>query len=131
MAETFTPVQTVEALCRFCGKVAPAQLDRSIAANGKTVSREASFEYYCTKCQHSFCYRGTDLAARPSDEGDENEDGKPREYDPSKHYVIGEDIYHPEFEEEGRVVSKEAGTPPRIVVNFSKSGLRKLVEDAE
>lgn len=128
MADSFAPAQTIDVYCRFCKKVVPAQLDRSIAASGKTVDRESIFEYFCTKCQRSFCFTGTDLIARPQE--DETEDNKPRNYSPDMHFLVGEQIYHKKFKDTGSVVNKESGSPSRIVVNFEKSGMRKLVEDA-
>jgi hypothetical protein len=127
MAETFHPAQTIEVYCRFCKRIQPAQLDRSIAANGKTVSRESSFEYFCTKCRRSFCFTGTDLAEHAEEQTVSHE---PRDYSPQLHYLIGDVVYHKKFKESGAVVSKESGSPACIVVNFEKSGMRKLVEDA-
>lgn len=127
-AETFTPSASIDVYCRFCKKVLPAQLDRSIAASGKTVDRGSTFEYFCTKCQRSFCFAGTDLIPGKA----EGEDGdEPRDYSPDLHFLVGEVIYHKKFEETGAVVSKEIGSPSCIMVNFEKSGMKKLVENAE
>ncbi len=127
MAETFRPTQTIEVYCRFCKRIQPAQLDRSIAANGKTVSRESSFEYFCTKCKRSFCFTGTDLAANVEETPPPAET---RDYSPRMHYLIGDIVYHKKFKEAGPVVNKESGSPSCILVNFEKSGMKKLVEDA-
>jgi hypothetical protein len=125
-AETFSPVEDVEIFCRFCQKTLPAQLDRSIAGNGRTVDKESTFEYSCSKCGKTFCYSGKDLKEQKELP---EEASKPRDYLPKNHYVIGETIIHKKFKENGRVVGKDHGSPTRILVLFEKSGLKKLVED--
>jgi hypothetical protein len=125
-AETFSPVEDVDIFCRFCQKTLPAQLDRSIAGNGRTVDKESTFEYSCSKCGKTFCYSGKDLKEQKQLP---EEAPKPRDYIPKNHYVIGETIIHKKFKENGRVVGKDHGSPTRILVLFEKSGLKKLVED--
>lgn len=124
--ETFSPVEDVDIFCRFCQKTLPAQLDRSIAGNGRTVDKESTFEYSCSKCGKTFCYSGKDLKEQQQPPEDAQ---KPRDYIPKNHYVIGETIAHKKFKDNGRVVGKDHGTPTRILVQFEKSGLKKLVED--
>jgi hypothetical protein len=122
---TFAPVDELNAYCRFCQKILPAQLDRSIAGNGRIVDKESTFEYFCTKCRKTFCYSGKDLlTAEPAEKGAE-----PRDYIPKNHYVIGEKIAHKKFKDTGLVVGKDRGVPARILVQFEKSGFKKLVED--
>lgn len=127
MASTFTPVDEITVYCRFCKKVLPAVLDRSIAGNGKTVDKASTFEYYCTKCYRTFCYSGSDLMPKQT-EGEEAEQSEQRDYVPSEEYVIGDLIFHKKFKDRGSVVDKDLGTPRRILVNFEKNGLKKLVE---
>jgi len=128
MAENFRPIQTIDVNCRFCKRIQPAQLDRSIAANGKTVSRESSFEYLCTKCKRSFCFTGTDLAEYVETQQDQASEA--RDYNPRMHCLLGDIVYHKKFKESGAVVNKESGSPSCILVNFEKTGIKKLVEDA-
>ncbi|HUI90861.1 MAG TPA: hypothetical protein VLX68_01315 [Chitinivibrionales bacterium] len=123
---SFSPVADLTAYCRFCQKTLPAQLDRSIAGNGRLLDKEATFEYFCTKCRKTFCYSGKDLLA--SEEA-VKKDCPTRDYIPKNHYVIGETITHKKFKDKGLVVGKDKGVPTRILVQFEKSGLRKLVED--
>ncbi len=123
MSATFSPIEELDLFCRFCNKVLPAQLDRSIAENGRILDRMSTFEYYCTKCFKTACYSGTDLLEQHS-----NND-TPRIYKPSEHYYLGETIFHQNFKENGIVVGKDNGTPSRILVLFENSGLKKLVQD--
>jgi hypothetical protein len=125
-SESFSPIEEVEIFCRFCQKTLPAQLDRSIAGNGRTVDKDGTFEYSCSKCGKSFCYSGNDLAEKKESPDPTLE---PRDYAPKNHYFIGETIVHKKFKENGLVVGKDRGTPTRILVKFEKSGLKKLVED--
>ena len=122
---SFSPVEHLDLFCRFCGKTNPAQLDRSIAENGRTVDRNSIFEYYCTKCLKTVCFSGNDLLEQPEEEKTEPH----RDYRPSEHFVIGETIFHKVFNELGTVVGKEHGHHGKILVNFEKSGLKKLIQD--
>jgi hypothetical protein len=125
-ATPFTPVDELNIFCRFCQKTYPAQLDRSIAGNGRVVDKESTFEYFCTKCRKTFCFSGKDLVAQVDAE---KEAVDPREYISKEHYLIGEKIHHKKFKDVGFVVGKDRGVPARILVQFEKSGLKKLVED--
>lgn len=125
MSSSFNPIQELELFCRFCDKVTPAQLDRSIAENGRTVDRNSIFEYYCTKCMKTFCFNGSDLLESSKNE----EKTSPRLYNPHERFFIGEEIKHKGFKESGYVVGKDNGSPERILVNFEKSGLRKLIQN--
>ena len=121
----FSPADALDFFCRFCDKVTPAQLDRSIAENGRTVDRNSTFEYLCSKCFKTFCYSGNDLIEQSV--LDEKKSA-PHEYSPQDHFVIGETIHHKKWKESGVVVGKDNGSPSRILVNFEKSGLKKLIE---
>jgi hypothetical protein len=129
MSVLFTPVETLELFCRFCGKVTTCQLDRSIAGNGRTIDKNSTFEYYCAKCFKTACYSGNDLLEQPKLPAGKEKEQQPREYSPREHYCIGERILHKKFKETGLVVSKDNGTPGRIHVVFDKAGLKKLVQD--
>lgn len=132
MSVQFVPVETLELFCRFCEKVTTCQLDRSIAGNGRTIDRNSTFEYYCSKCFKTACFSGNDLLeqVKPAQGGKQPAPAKmqPREYSPHEHYCIGECISHKKFRENGLVVNKENGTPRRILIQFNKAGLKKLVE---
>lgn len=93
---SFSPVEELNVFCRFCQKPFPAQLDRSIAGNGRVVDRESTFEYFCTKCRKTFCFSGKDL---PAQEGVLKDDIQPRDYIPKNHYLIGDKIIHKKFKD--------------------------------
>ena len=126
MSSNFYPVDEFEIHCRFCEKITIAHLDRSIAGIGKTVDRSSTFEYYCTRCMKTFCFSGTDLLEQIKSDQEKTE---LRNYTPHEHFFIGEIIHHQHFKENGTVVGKDNGTPSKIVVNFPRNGLRKLIQD--
>ncbi|MBD3321550.1 MAG: hypothetical protein GF350_10700 [Chitinivibrionales bacterium] len=131
MATNYTPGEQIDMLCRFCKRVYPAQLERSIAENGRTIDKDSTFEYCCSKCMKTFCYYGKDLIEAPKNGNEEESEEKTenRSYSPKDHFLIGETIYHPQFEETGKIVGKDTGATSRIIVQFEKSGIRRLVED--
>jgi hypothetical protein len=124
MASSFTPLNEPTLYCRFCKKVIPFQLERSIAGSGRTVDRASTFEYVCTKCHKTTCFSGQDLIAAEKVDGEE----EPRGYTADEHFLIGEVISHDSFQDTGTVVGKDPGSPSRIMVQFEKAGFKKLVE---
>ena len=93
-SEPFLPVEETQIFCRFCQKTLPAQLDRSIAGNGRIVDKDGTFEYSCSKCNRTFCFSGNDLLDQKARA---DETLKPRDYVPKNHYFIGEKILHKKF----------------------------------
>jgi hypothetical protein len=128
MSENFLPTESIDIYCRFCQKVMPAKLDRSIAENGKSIDRASTFEYSCTKCLKTFCFSGNDLPARATQPPSEELGATVMDYLPTQLYLIGQVIRHTKFEDTGTVVNKDSGVPSRILVKFEKTGLKKLVE---
>lgn len=126
MSSNFYPIDEFEIFCRFCEKITIAHLDRSIAENGKIVDRSSTFEYYCTRCMKTFCFCGTDLLEHNKNDQQINE---LRNYSPRLHFFVGETIHHKQFNENGTVVGIDNGTPSKIIVNFPKNGLRRLVHN--
>ncbi len=123
----FTPAEELELFCRFCEKILPAQLDRSIAENGKVVDKSSVFEYYCTKCFKTSVFNGDDLI---DDDSIKNTDtNNLRTYSPHDRYLIGEKLFHAAFKETGTIVGKENSIPVKILVDFKRNGLKKLVMD--
>lgn len=127
MSVAFNPVENITFYCRFCDKVSAGQLDRSIAGNGRTIDKNSTFEYYCVKCFKTACFSGNDLLEQEKTKSASKE--QPREYVPQNHFCIGEWIFHKKFKDAGLVVGKDPGIPSRILVQFNKAGLKKLVQD--
>ncbi|MFW5775196.1 MAG: hypothetical protein ACOCW2_02805 [Chitinivibrionales bacterium] len=125
MSSAFSPIEAVNMYCRFCKKVVPFDLERSIAGSGRTVDRDSTFEYCCSKCHKTSCFSGQDLL--PAEEAEEN-NTNPHGYSAAETYLIGETINHETFADQGTVVGKDSGSPSKIFVQFEKEGLKKLVE---
>ena len=123
----FAPPSEMDLYCRFCDKTGPAHLDRSIADSGKTVNRNSTFEYSCLKCDRTRCFSGTNLIEAASGAPPEK---TVREYHPKESYLLGEKIFHKKFKDTGMVVGKDVGDIQRILVQFDKNGLKKLIETA-
>lgn len=126
MSSPFIPIEDLEIYCRFCNKITRAQLDRSIAENGRIVDRNSTFEYLCVKCLKTFCFSGKDLLEQRRSDAPEE---PPHEYSPGDHFFIGERVSHKKWKDTGIVVGKDKGAPGSILVNFEKMGLKKLIED--
>mgnify|MGYP007051593495 CR=1 FL=1 len=127
MNNSFSPAEQLDLFCRFCKKVISFQLERSIACTGRIVNKESTFEYFCSKCHHTICISGKDLQEASLQANQSN--GTPREYRAKDRYLIGEVIRHSSFKDNGTVVGKDCGKPSRILVQFEKKGLKKLVEE--
>ena len=84
----------------------------------------------CKKCKQTMVIDLTAdiLNGKISLEGIENDDVTT--YSPVKTYVLGETIYHQNWDDFGKVVTKETLSNGRnsISVEFQKSGLKKLIE---
>lgn len=116
--------KNVEAFCRFCGGIRKMELTGDVA--GDESKRWAK----CKKCKQTMIISITDdvVAQKVSLEGIENESCST--YTPSKTYEIGETIFHENWNDFGKVVSKEVLSNGQkcISVEFQKSGNKKLVE---
>ena len=86
--------------------------------------------FQCSKCRHSLCVNlsGVTDAKKESKEILEKENCIV--YAPNREYKIGDGILHTEWDDIGRVESKEVTTDgiSVLVVKFKNSGTKKLVE---
>lgn len=118
-------VKNVEAFCTVCNAMRKMELAGEVAGNDEN-KRWAK----CKKCKQTMVI---DLShdvkeTKPSLEGIENEDCTV--YSPTKSFKVGESIYHENWDDFGKIVSKEALGNGRgsITVEFQKSGNKKLIE---
>jgi len=119
-------IKNVEAFCSFCNTITKMELAGEAATNGDTNKRWAK----CKKCKQMIMINlDVDVKDnKPSLEGIENEDCKI--YSPDKTFEIGEPIYHQDWDDFGRVVSKDvlSNGQRSISVEFQKLGTKKLIE---
>jgi hypothetical protein len=117
-------IKNVEAFCVVCNGIRKMEL-----ANDVT-DQENKRWAKCKKCKQTMIIDLTEALKdlKPSLEGIET--GDCTVYAPSKSFTIGESIYHQNWDDFGKVVSKEILSNGRssIAVEFQKSGHKKLIE---
>lgn len=87
--------------------------------------------YRCTRCRHAILVdmtqirKNAELAKRKIDRSE------CLEYRPQDTYKVGQAIFHSEWDDVGKVISKEktSGGASAIVVSFERLGERRLLEN--
>jgi hypothetical protein len=89
--------------------------------------------FQCSRCRHSFCIDLTSIIDNKKDSKEIPEREDCIEYTPEKEYSPGDGIFHAEWDDIGRVESKEVISSGNsvIIVKFKKSGIKKLVENLQ
>mgnify|MGYP000582618144 CR=1 FL=1 len=119
-------IKNIEAFCSVCNSMRKMELAGEVSGGENENKRWAK----CKKCKQTMII---DLIedvkeVKPSLEGIENEECTV--YSPQKSFEIGESIYHQNWDDFGKVVSKEilANGQKSIAVEFQKLGHKKLIE---
>ena len=119
-------IKNIEGFCTVCGTVTKMELGSAVSGLNTENKRWAK----CKKCKQMVM---VELAVdtkegKASLEGIET--GDCTVYSPGKSFQVGESIYHQNWDDFGRVVSKELLSNGRssILVEFQKSGQKKLIE---
>lgn len=117
----------IEALCASCNTIQKMEISGEVSGEESESKKWAR----CKKCKHVMI---VDLSHKAdagmlSLEGIENEDCT--EYSPVKTFEVGESIYHKNWDDFGKVVSKEvlSNGQKSITVEFQKAGSKKLIEE--
>ena len=86
--------------------------------------------YRCTRCRHASLLDMEVLKREQEDSKKKLDRSACSEYKPENTYRVGEAIFHSEWDDIGRIISKErtSGGERAIVVSFEKLGERKLLE---
>jgi hypothetical protein len=117
-------VKNVEVFCPNCNGV------KKMEITGEVSGQENKRWAKCKKCKQTMVINLVEdvKESKPSLEGIENEDCTV--YSPKKSYSVGESIYHQDWDDFGKVVSKEVTSSGQssISVEFQKSGHKKLIE---
>ena len=119
-------IKNVEAFCTVCGGMRKMELAGEAVGSEQENKRWAK----CKKCKQTMIIDMI-LSVRetkPSLDGIENEECTT--YSPQKSFEIGQSIYHENWNDFGKVVSKEilSNGKSSIAVEFQKSGHKKLIE---
>ena len=115
----------VTQVCTSCGRESKMEII------GAVVGAENKVWYRCTRCHHSMML---DSAAKIKED---NIITYVREncinYSPEKKYDVGVSIYHTDWDDMGRVTSKEKTSSGgnAIWVQFEKNGIKKLIENLQ
>lgn len=119
-------VKNIEAFCNICNVVTKMELANEVSVVEGENSRWAK----CKKCKQTMIINiEEDIKdQKPSLEGIENEDCTV--YSPKKSFSVGESIYHENWDDFGKVISKDvlSNGQKSISVEFQKSGYKKLIE---
>ena len=120
-------VKNVEAFCSVCNTMRKMELAGEVVTSDENYNKRWA---KCKKCKQTMIIDvDNDIKEnKVSLEGIENEDCTT--YSPAKSFTVGEAIYHQNWDDFGKVVSKEIMSNGRssISVEFQKSGLKKLIE---
>ena len=120
-------VKNVEAFCSVCNTMRKMELAGEVVTSDENDNKRWA---KCKKCKQTMIIDvDNDIKEnKVSLEGIENEDCTT--YSPAKSFTVGEAIYHQNWDDFGKVVSKEIMSNGRssISVEFQKSGLKKLIE---
>jgi len=119
-------IKNIEAYCNSCGTVQKMEITSSVTGEESEFKKWAK----CKSCKQVMIVDISDIIknATATLEGIENEECK--KYSPLNTFEIGETIYHENWDDFGRVLSKEtlSNGKSSISVDFQKSGLKKLIE---
>ncbi len=116
----------IEAFCSYCNKVTKLEIVGEIA-----IENDSRKWARCKTCKHTMAL-DVDANIKTSANLDLSaikiEDCKP--YNPASTFEIGDSIYHSDWDDVGKVTGKEttSGGAKAIVVEFEKSGVKKLLE---
>lgn len=110
-----------ERRCNHCNKVTKME-----AVIGTQANQEKAW-FRCTRCRHMSL-----LLVTPEGEiaGKSADSNNATPYTPDRSFRVGESIFHTEWNDFGKVLSKTRTSDggQAIVVNFEKQGQRTLIE---
>lgn len=119
-------VKYVDAFCSHCGT------ERKLEISGEAFSDESGSKKWakCKKCKQMIMVDIVDILGPEKISLDELDSKDVKTYAPGNTYDIGEAIYHENWDDFGRVISKEilSNGKQSITVEFQKSGNKKLIE---
>jgi hypothetical protein len=86
--------------------------------------------YRCTRCRHATLVDLEALRQSQQDSKKKLDKAQCLEYKPENTYSVGEAIFHSEWDDIGKIISKvrTSGGGRAIVVSFEKLGERRLME---
>jgi hypothetical protein len=115
----------VTQLCTSCGR------GSKMAIIGAVVGAENKVWFRCTRCHHSMML-DTNLNKKDDSAIIYNRE-ECVDYTPDKIFVVGSSIYHTDWDDMGKITSKEktSNGGNAIWVEFEKNGTKKLIENLQ
>ena len=112
-----------ERFCGYCNKQSRMELI------GEMTNATEKIWYKCTRCHHmTLVDMKQDELNRSNGKADANSAAL---YNPQQSFTVGQSIFHSEWDDVGKVVSKTRTSDgsQAIVVSFEKIGQRTLIEN--
>lgn len=117
--------KSISHYCSHCGRTAKMEFV------GAVQDQPEKTWYRCTRCRHAILVdlseirKNEEMAKRKIDRSE------CLEYRPQDTYKVGQAIFHSEWDDVGKVISKEktSGGASAIVVSFERLGERRLLEN--
>ena len=111
--------------CAHCDRIAKMELI------GSTDQQPERSWYRCTRCRHASLINLEDLRRAEQESKRKLDRAEASEYHPENSYAVGQAIFHSDWGDIGKIVSKErtSGGGSAIVVSFQKLGERRLMEN--
>jgi hypothetical protein len=110
-----------EQFCGYCNK------DTKMEMMGEVQDGKGKNWFRCTRCHHMSLL---DVSIQPNDPGAKLCAESATKYTPQQSFKVGEAIFHTEWNDVGKVVSKirTSDGSHAIIVAFEKQGERRLLE---
>ena len=111
--------------CGHCDRVTKMEVI------GSSESQPDRMWYRCTRCRHASMVSSEELRKTEEETKRKLTREDASEYSPANTYAVGQSIFHSEWEDLGKIVSKEKTShgESAIVVAFEKLGERRLLEN--
>ncbi|MFA6467325.1 MAG: hypothetical protein WCW35_00375 [Bacteroidota bacterium] len=115
----------VTQICTSCGRESKMEII------GAVVGAENKVWYRCTRCHHSMMIDTTGKSKEDNIIKYNREECV--DYSPEKVFEVGVSIYHTDWDDMGKVTSKEktSSGANAIWVQFEKNGIKKLIENLQ
>jgi hypothetical protein len=115
-------------ISHFCGHCERVTKMETI---GAVENQPEKIWYRCIRCRHALLIDMGELRRAQEEANKKVDIADASEYSPEKSYSVGQAIFHTEWNDLGKIVSKErtSGGQSSIVVSFEKLGQRRLLEN--
>ena len=117
--------KSISHFCNHCDRVTKMEVV------GAVETQPDKIWYRCTRCRHACLVDQTELKRVQDESKRRVERADCSEYKPENTYAVGQAIFHTEWDDMGKIISKErtSGGASAIVVSFEKLGQRRLLEN--